>query len=337
MYLNYINNFRGLAIIFIVAIHALASSILVWERDGELYQFLYVFFTNSSSYFVFLAGFLFQHLAHKFNLQKYALTKLKYIILPYILVSIPAILEELFVSTDGYFHAYPLYQQVFLYYITGMHMAHFWFLPVIFLFYVCAPIFIWLDKHPRFYWLLVIIILISAYIPREIAPLHNPLQSFVHYVSIYLLGMYLSHYKQQFAPYLARYWLGLLLIFVSLYSLEVYVYINPQQFFTINGFQIIKFITGIAGCILIMAIFYRFDHFFKKSLNFLAEPSFGIYFLHNYFVVACEIIMRKLSWQIDGNILTLTLLVIALTMMSYIFLRITKKIFGRHSRMLVGY
>ncbi|MEK7990136.1 MAG: acyltransferase [Thiotrichaceae bacterium] len=334
MYLNYINNFRGLAIIFIVAIHALSGTVLIWNHNDEIYQILYIFLTNSSSYFVFLAGFLFQHLSHKFNLQKYAITKLQYIVLPYILVSIPAILEELFISTDGYFHAYPLYQQVFLYYITGMHMAHFWFVPMIILFYICAPALVWLDRNARIYWFLPVIVFISMTVPREIMPLHNPLQSFIHFSSIYLFGMYLSHYKQEIVPYLARYWIGLFIIFMSLFLGEVYLRTQLHWFAYADGIQVLKFTAGAA---LITALFYQFDGVFKKSFNFLAEPSFGIYFIHNYFIVLCEIIVRKLSWHIEGNILTFTLLVITLTTMSYAFLWITKSIFGRHSRMLVGY
>ncbi|MCV6636880.1 acyltransferase [Candidatus Albibeggiatoa sp. nov. NOAA] len=335
MYLNYINNFRGLAIVFIVAIHALSSTVLVWNNNEVTFQFLYVFLNNSSSYFVFLAGFLFQHLSYKFKFQKYALTKLKYIILPYILMSIPAILEELFVSTDGYFHDYPLYQQVFLYYITGIHMAHFWFIPMIALFYVCAPLLVWLDRHqPRFYWVLPILLLVSIYIPREMTPLHNPVQSFAHFLSIYIFGMYLSHYKQDIIPCLKRYWIGILIGFTSLYLGEMYLRTQLHWFVLADVIQVLK---PVVGAPLIAILFYKFDDFLKKSFNFLAEPSFGIYFSHNYFIVFCEIVVRKLSWQIEGNIFTWPLLVVLIVAMSYIFLWVVKRIFGRHSRMLVGY
>lgn len=334
MYLNYINNFRGLAIIFIVAIHVVSASILDWSQNNEIKQFLYTFLTHSSSYFIFLAGFLFQHLAYKFNFKKYALTKLKYIVLPYLIVSIPAILEELFLSSDGYFHAYPLYQQVFLYYVTGIHMAHFWFAPVVILFYVCAPILIWLDRHAKIYWLLPILILVSMYVPREISPLHNPFQSFVHYFSIYLLGMYLSHYKQEIIPHLARYCWLLFILFLSLYLAEIYITTQLKWFNYVNSVQVLKVTTG---SIFIVALFYRFDHYLKKSLNFLAEPSFGIYFLHNYFIVLFEIIVRKLDWHISGNLFSFAIMVVLLTAASYILLWVTKKIFGRNSRMLVGY
>jgi len=67
MFLGYIHSFRALAIFFIVAGHSI--DIFMWSIDSELERFLKIFFSNGTALFVFIAGYLFQHLSVKYQME----------------------------------------------------------------------------------------------------------------------------------------------------------------------------------------------------------------------------------------------------------------------------
>ncbi|MEN9848727.1 MAG: hypothetical protein RL368_1467, partial [Pseudomonadota bacterium] len=233
MFLNYINNLRGLVIIFIVGFHSFW--LIDWDTNSLLYDVVYSFFKGSSAYFLFIAGFLFQHLLKNYHYKNYLNKKFQYVILPYLLVSIPAIVKIVFFANDGLFKEYPSYLQIPLYYFSGLHVSPFWFIPMIALFYLCSPLFAYFDKKPNFYWVLLGLILLSQVVLRKrglafgdmspslLTVLLAPLQSFVHFLSIYIFGMFCSHHKQLLFKYLQLYIAWIILAFFGLLGLEVFI------------------------------------------------------------------------------------------------------------------
>src|SRR5690606_5585731 len=96
VFLNYIHYLRGLAILLIVGIHCRIS--FPWEHkiEARIFESL---LDNSTIIFIFISGFLFQHLfVNNFNFRKYLVKKLKFVILPYLLVSILPILDKLYLE-----------------------------------------------------------------------------------------------------------------------------------------------------------------------------------------------------------------------------------------------
>ena len=89
-FLGYIHNFRGIAILFVVGGHILLS----WpENEHPLAKdVLYSIWQNGTVLFVFIAGYLFQYLIGKYRTFDYWKKKLRYVILPYLLISGPAII-----------------------------------------------------------------------------------------------------------------------------------------------------------------------------------------------------------------------------------------------------
>lgn len=225
MFLGYIHSFRALAILFIVGGHCI--DFFNWSDNSETTErLLRIFISNGSVLFVFIAGYLFQHLAIKFQFKKYYVSKLRNVILPYFLVSIPAIIIFVFFMQretvwQGFYDNPPLLQGVY-FYLTGMHLAPLWFVPMISLFYIISPILVIADKKQYFYWVLPITILISCLVSRGL-----PHQSFIHFFSVYLFGMYFSHYKTQLNATISK--TGILLLFGGLaltFACFEYVYMK---------------------------------------------------------------------------------------------------------------
>jgi len=185
MFLNYIHRFRGVAITFIVICHGIR--LLNWENSPLTKKICASITFNGAVLFVFIAGFLFQHLYSKYNYRKYLVNKFKNIIVPYLITSIPIILFYV-LKNKGHW-AYPdlnketFWYQIIWYYTTGQHFVQFWFIPVITVFYFLFPIFRLIDENPKVYFfLLPISIIITAFIHRPPAE-SNILQMVIHLFS----------------------------------------------------------------------------------------------------------------------------------------------------------
>ena len=79
-YQQHIHVFRGVAIIFIVCAHTIPS--LDWSENPVLGRVIDALVNQSSIFFFFIAGYLFQHLSERFNFGKYIFQKFKTVIVP---------------------------------------------------------------------------------------------------------------------------------------------------------------------------------------------------------------------------------------------------------------
>jgi len=323
--------------LLIVATHCLWPGILTWSSMDSMFSvngFIHSFVLRSSGYFIFISGFLFQYLLHKYTFKKYIKSKFNNIILPYLIISIPFILYDTLGKSDGAFHDYHPIIQVFLYYIHGMHMTYLWFVPMIVIFYAVAPLLAKLDKVPLFYKLLPVFVIISLLIPREVVPYHNPLRSFVHYFSIYVFGMFVSHHREQILPLIQRYWLAILTGFLVAILVQFYLrFIIDQPYYM----EMAAYTKVIFGSLLMVYVFRHFDAQIGKSFDKIAVMSFGIYFVHGYVLSATKIVINKFHLTVPGNLLTYSLLFCFVLAVTLCVLWVMKKVLGKHSRKLVGY
>jgi hypothetical protein len=190
LFLPYIHTFRALAILFIVTGHAVDA--FIWPDGGDLERLLRIVFCNGSALFVFIAGYLFQHLSPRFEARNYYISKIKNVLIPYLLISIPAIV--LFTTVMQRNTVWVLF------YLTGYHLAPLWFVPMITIFYVIAPALIKLDRNHYLYYMLPFFVVISLLISRG-----SPSQSFLHFLSVYVLGMACSRFKDVIGNAMVKY------------------------------------------------------------------------------------------------------------------------------------
>ncbi len=337
MYLNYINNLRGLAIIFIVAAHCIYLNFMQWDAVSLTPRIINTFFELSSTLFIFISGFLFQYLSHKYTFKRYITSKLKFVILPYILVSIPAIVKILyfpFADDVQLFQEYSKPIQVLAYYATGNHMGALWFIPALTFFYLLAPLLFILDKKRFFYWLLPLFFIVSVLVPREITPIHNPLQSMVHFFSIYVLGMFVSHHREKIFPYISKFSWLLVSFIIIFFAIELYyslVLYNNFVSATANLFR------WAISALLFSYLFKIYDQKMRNILSVPAEMSFGIYFVHGYTLTFIQKMFSYFNLSLDGSIITFLAVLILTLFLSMLGLWVVKKIVGKRSRMLVGY
>jgi peptidoglycan/LPS O-acetylase OafA/YrhL len=330
-FINYIHNFRGIAILFVVACHLL----LEWGDHSRLHRFLDLLFGNGTVLFVFIAGYLFQYLSKKFEYGDYLRKKLLNVILPYFIVSIPIIVYRILKADyPGYiftnepdFLTWSVARKVVYMMLHGAHMQPLWFVPMITLFYLAAPVFIYIDRHPKLYYLLFVFAGISFLVQRE--PFSNIPKMFVHFISVYVFGMFMSRYKNEYLAFAKKFWLPITLATAGLLVLN-FVFYDPYN----NPFN---YLQKMFLCAFFIYWLWKLDKYIPKFLSVLADLSFGIFFLHYYVLLILKGLYQKYTGHgIPGNFIYWAIDFALVVIGTVIVIKTIKAIFPKRSRNLIG-
>ena len=355
---------RGFAIVLIVASHAI--DMFIWDESRDLSRALRIAISNGSIFFVFIAGFLFSHLRSRFCYHRYLYRKCQVVLLPYLIVSIPAIivftlfLERELVSSEFYQQSLPA--QIAGFYINGLHLSPFWFVPMLVLFYVFSIAFVSLHDHKRYLIIcLPLSIAASLYIERG-----DTLASFVYYLSVYLLGMTACIYRS--VIYRILFLKGILLLLCTA-VLMCGIY---ELYFTADTKGVANYLQKIIACFLVLGLFLRFESWLEKNdskhaerkqeksdkpavfrakdrvlsvlveriktaLLLLAGTSFGIFFIHSYLISAIKIGYEQLFSSLPaGNVGALFLVAALIIASTALIVRAVQVVFSSYSRYLIG-
>jgi surface polysaccharide O-acyltransferase-like enzyme len=101
-----------------------------------------------------------------------------------------------------------------------------------------------------------------------------------------------------------------------------------------------------AACLLIVWLLHRHHHRMGHRLDFVAEVSFGIFFIHSYFISAIKVATVYLvdgavykgvgGDVIPGSLPMLLLYAGTALLLSTFTIRVVKKVLGKHSRKIIG-
>jgi hypothetical protein len=337
-FLHNVHQFRGVAIICIVAAHALHN--FNWYNSPFQFELINSIVNQSSVWFFFIAGYLFQHLSKNFDGYRYYKTKLRHVIIPYLIVSIPALIASLTIIDQnmpaGFSELSP-FAQIALFLISGQHLAPFWFVPTIALLYMLAPVLVKLDRFKWPYVSLLLLIPLSLYLGRDglliqlgLNGYYGALSKAVYLFPAYYFGMFCSRYSEEIYSYTRRFQIPLIIVAaLMLYATAT------------NSYPTISFIFAFKLITALLLLYWLRHLTFPKQLyvDQTAELSFGIFFVHGYFLAATKIILPYLG--VNGGIIgasiplyiLFTLLISALSITS---LLIVKRITGAQSRMIIG-
>jgi len=328
VFLGYIHYFRALAITFIVAGHAIDA--MVWS-NVELGRLMRILLSNGSVLFVFIAGYLFQHLSDKLSGRKYFSSKFKNVILPYLLISIPAILISVTVFDQERvwpgFYDKPILQQVVMFYLTGAHLAPLWFIPMITLFYLVSPLLLQADKGRLIYMLLPVFMIVSCFVGRGL-----PHESFVHFFSVYLMGMGFSKYKDETNPIISQASV-LLLMFALIVAFTLIEWLTTTA--TMSHWN---YLQKMAMSVFFLGLFVRYNaSLTSKLVSRIADNSFGVFFIHSYLLTSAKLLYEQATGSLpDGSVLLHFAITFAVLMACFYLIELIRTVFGKRSRMLVG-
>ncbi len=292
--LNYINVFRGLAILLIVAGHTMQFG----NSGTWINNIAFEVLTGGTALFIFISGFLFQHLSENFEYKTYLKKKWTNVILPYIITAIPGIILcfTMPVEYGNPFDGLNPFLQIGAFLTTGrVHNVPTWYIPMIVIFFFLADLFLILEKKKVLYKILPVLFLLTIFIPRmSIEPenlvdmgyvakyveyIKYILNGFVHFSSMYVLGMYFSAYKDRVEACYQKRWM---LIGLMLLTSGIDIYLL-HRFGLSNGT-----ISKIFLTLIVLGYLKHYDevikncNWFNKTADIVAKYSFSIFFVHWY-------------------------------------------------------
>lgn len=286
------DQFRGIAIVFIIAGHCYGP----WAIDTFAERTLANLITGGTAYFVFISGFFLHHVFYQeFRYRSFILKKVRFILLPYLIMSTLGIAYFL-----GYLHQPPLEQALighpasgtldylslaFFYYLTGGVMIGYWYVPFIMVIFLLSPLFIAQINLPQKTQtaLLIASFFVAMLVHRPNGNL-SPLHSAIYFYPLYTLGMIVSVNRERALEILK----GKALIFGSL----ALILASAQAFFVEGVGNFYK--TGIlsyAGvdililqktlmCLFFVSLLHQYESRPSAVLKYLASISFALYFIH---------------------------------------------------------
>ena len=320
MFYQYVHNLRGLAILLVVLSHVVA--VVPFERS-QLSYLLFSLILNCTVIFVLIGGWLFTYLASKYNYKSYLKNKIKKVIFPYIIISIPA----LFIYVLGFKNTHSwveldvlreqgIIKQIVFFITTGSHLGPLWFIPMIVIFYIMFPVFKILSDSRYLTTALVFSFIPALYFGRP-EDNNNTIQSFFYFLPVWLSGMTLFRYSQiykKLSSYFSFY-LSMFLVFIlASYTIWGWNYKIDLVF---------KLMLGVV-------IFSGFYRFLNKPNNFfgvMADLSFYIFFVHGYFIAIIKIGYQKFHFLPQGviGLFLAFVIVLILSILSFYFLKLFLK------------
>lgn len=321
-----INWFRGIAMIFIVLTHIpVFESTVPTEWSSEFYLFK----TDGSFFFVFIAGFLFYHLKDSYEYSSFLKAKFKNVISPYLICITPiVILAVIFnVYELTWFNADNIPPNVaqgnLIYYISflistgGALMEPYWFIPMATVLFLISPLLI-KCMNSRFFFIITFLMLLFTLTTKE-PGLVSPVQSAIHWLGVYLFGAFVC--KKYRSLNKNRYYI----FYLCLIATIITIFLDPAAwiFNYINHDHIIRVPFTLGFLSFFAIIEYDIKWLKMKVLNVIAKYSFGIYFLHPYIIQISK--RLPIDYNQYGFLSWALMLVITLTI-SVISIFIMKKI-----------
>lgn len=331
--MQFINNLRAVAILMIVLSHAFSTL----DAPVDMATAIANVVAKSTYVFVFIAGFLFQKQTASFDFVAYIRNKLTNVVLPYLVVSIPALI----VYTFGFKHHHIWMDMTWLQekhiilrgiilLATGAHLGPLWFVPMICIFYLLAPVFVRLPNQTTRFALFVLTLIASIVIGRSFNN-QNILQNAVHFMPAYLLGMICAVDESIFRRFSA----------ISPYLLVAVVVGLTAHYATFGVVKPLEAPFGLTVALILVSVFSARMTRFNTTLDVVARLSFFLFFIHGYPMSVFRSLEAKFglsgSWPSLPVQLTEISLIWFTTCVICVVLYIVIKLgVGSRSRVLVG-
>lgn len=311
-YLESLNWFRGIAIIFVFLTHIPKEGM-----SDSVAHFVALFFGNGTFFFMFISGYLFWHLKDRYDYISYLETKFKNVILPYLFISLPVLIMAgvLGVGAGGS-------KEVLLFdlFSTGGVLWHLlvggmginvpmWFIPMICLFFFTSPIIYGLAESKYFSCVFALSMVFSLLSFRPDS-LQYPIYSYFHFFGVYLLGIFCKKHEGYIfenAKWIASVSFVLYLLLIVLdYNYSSYG-IDAPKFYPMFTEQLsIKYVNlnqlqKLFGVLFILALLFFIESNGRVRLPFLdmcAKYSFGVFFVHYYWIVLFNIALSELPYSV---------------------------------------
>jgi len=353
-FLGYLHNFRGFAIINIVAIHAvvfafLGASNFNFNPNNPIAIANEVLFHNATIYFAVISGILFSAVLKSKGYEAFYIGKFKNVILPYLFFTlIFSIFAEnsnkpfaILTNFTDYYHA------VIRNFIYGKANFVYWYIPILIFLYLATPLvdyLINLKKIGKYIFLLLLSIplVVSRIEMMELMQSDFlSLQTMLYFLGAYVAGMYIGIDLEKRLAWVKNNFTWLIVI--TLITTIALVYIQLKNIDMIGRVSVratLYYIQKICVSGIVIILLKNMGERKIIGLHQIAKDGFAIFFLHGFLIfVLIGILMPILSFTkiAPFNIFIGAFLMLVLSIaVSMLIVFIFRKIFGDKSRMIIG-
>jgi peptidoglycan/LPS O-acetylase OafA/YrhL len=335
MRINAFDYFRGIAIILIVAGHAIPNS--GWNPASFSAGVLAWFLRDNSALFVFISGFFFHYIYQgRMTYTDFLKKKAVNVLIPYLVLSLSFISFTLLVD-----NRYPnfqdiqpdLYGNLYLladHLLNGKAFVPYWYIPFIYLMFVLSPAFNAFIKLRLALQSAVMagFFVISMLVKRPLD--FDIFLTLVYFLPFYLLGIQFSQYKDTFLGFLKNYNLLIVTALLVVLSVQDYVILNQLNILDLRVVQKILLIFAF------VALLDKFENSQLRFLRFAAASSFAVYFLHP---LVFEILHRQkvISFLSGHGIFTFFIVFVITVAASIGLAMLIKSVLKNKSKYLMGW
>lgn len=330
--LNYIDAYRVLAMFLVVLNHV---PLVNWMQDSQVLKF---FFTGALL-FVFVSGFVFSFNVHKnFKFHVFLRKRFSLVVVPYLVFSSALIIVKFRSGTDVPPELLGVidhgWQSILWMLVTGeWTLTPLWFIPMLVIFYLCSPFFLFLARSRWFGFSVVICLLLGFCWQGSGSAYPYPYEPFLRFLGIYLLGFYIGVNRVIFDSLLQSDLLfGMLLVFYVLLIYLLWVNLLPfYVYISFLKFNLLFFCKAVFAVVLYASL-ARYARRSFKIVELLALYSFGIYFVHG---VIFRIVFVR-DEILAENIPSFLMFAVICFLLSFFVVYVCKLILGRNSRFILG-
>jgi fucose 4-O-acetylase-like acetyltransferase len=342
-FLSYVHSLRGLSIVAVVASHV--AELIGWDRGpNPLERTLRALFSNGTVPFVFVSGFLFQHLMRKFRYGSYLRRRLATVILPYLLVSVPTLVLQ-YVRGNGLYagagHASAIGIALRAYLVGAQMPIPLWYVPMIALFFLAAPALRAVERHGWLVWTIFPSLIVAMFLHRS-REHRLVFQSALYFLPVYLAGMWASSRREAMLAFLDRHSRSLLALTAAALVIELVLHrsgpiYSRHPFSTEAGVVDLDLPLKLLLSFLVLALLRRYDASVSWAFDGLASASFGLFFVHGYVLLAGAAFLRRWSagpvhLGVGGFVVSTA----GVVLVSLAGVRAVQRCFGRASRFVIG-
>ena len=341
-----IHRLRGIAILLIVATHC--ATFFTWNQHPFALSLVQDLFDNSTLIFMFISGYLFQHNSSDFHYGRYLRAKLRNVIAPYLIAAAPGIAYVLLFDVAKVHELgldrHPGVERVayFLVY-GGAHVNYaLWFIPVICLYYLAAPLLLRIFERPIGYSLLFVLIPLSVLMHRPNYSYGHNVALAVYFLSVYVIGMLCSRFHDKVVAVLDKHAAPVVaagvLVVAGHFLLSAhhgnYTVTSLGAFDFHDGWIDWLFLQKVALTFAIWALLRRLASYRLRVLDTLASASFTVYFLHLYVLFVVAALIHSVRIEV-GLVSFVALLVLAIALPVALAAAV-RRLAPRWSRSLIG-
>lgn len=307
----------------------------------------YAIFHSDSIYFFFVSGYLFHYVSsNRFVIFDYYKTKIKNIILPFIIVSFVLFCVNEFLYLNGLTHldGVNLYEnreytlsEIVLFLLQGKISGPFWYVPFIAIIFFVSPVFLMMEKDSREKF--GIFILFSMLLPLYYARTNDSFSGYMYFLPVYLAGIGYALNRDRIDILLGRYWCagGLAVVFCGSTFLLVAGVQDTASVFLKEHCDALFYIQKMSVIGLVIPLFNMLSAYRIGFLDSIAKLSFSMYFLHVPIMCQMKPFTNTIgSWVFSSPLFASLLSGLVAVAAVYLICLLLKKALGKYSRIIIG-